>query len=142
MGVVLIVGLLAWTVNLRVLACSGIPSRAAVVAQAGTPPAAKPEPSPSRHNCCPKEAKDSRQAQPSSFPKCVAHANVDFSCCSLAATPQSRPPLQKSSRAQLSNLSAEIVRLHSLDTVIVFQAATLFRGFPIWNSSPPPVLRL
>ena len=133
-GVILIVSLLAWSVNLRVLACSGIPSRAAVVAQAGTLPAPQPEPSPSRHNCCPKEpkeGKDSRPAQPSSSSKCALHASIDFSCCSLAANPQFRLPFQNSSPVKLPTLSAALAPLtfsHSLPDITNLRPSDDFPG--------------
>src|SRR5271157_2649735 len=66
LGVVLIVALLGWAVsfNQPLLACTGKCSRAAVGVPAGASPAHKPEPSPSRHSCCPPEGMRSAVAQP------------------------------------------------------------------------------
>ena len=83
LGVVLIVALLTWSVSQRAIACPGMQSRAAVVAPAGSPPAPKPEPSPSRHNCCPLESKHFVQPQSPSLFDCGLHAKPDLSCCSM-----------------------------------------------------------
>jgi hypothetical protein len=53
LGVVLIVALVSWTVNWLTFGCESQHSRAAVVVPAGASPAYQPEPSPSRHTCCP-----------------------------------------------------------------------------------------
>ena len=117
-GVVLIVALLAWSVNQRVLACAGLPSRAAVVAPAGSPPAPKPEPSPSRHDCCPLEPKHAEKARPSSLPDCKIHASLDLSCCSIANNPASRLPFQKVSRFELQP-GVALLASHELEAAIV-----------------------
>lgn len=53
LGVVLIVALVSWTVNWLTFGCQSQHSRAAVVVPAGASPAYQPEPSRSRHACCP-----------------------------------------------------------------------------------------
>ena len=88
LGVVLIVTLLGWTVSVNqpLHACTGSHSRAvAVVAPAGTPPALKPEPSPSRHSCCPSESHKLPATQTPHHP-CQASSpqfSSGHSCCSL-----------------------------------------------------------
>ena len=89
-GVVLIVTLLAWSVNLPALACPAMNSRAAVMAQAGASPAPKPEPSPLPHSCCPAQ-KVSRSAAQPLHRNCALHANSDANCCSVAANPLGTP---------------------------------------------------
>jgi hypothetical protein len=110
MGVVLIVALLGWSVNQRVVACTGLPTRAAVVAPAGSPPA--PEPSPSRHNCCPLKSKAPEKSKPTSLPDCKMHASLDLSCCSIAKNTASRLPFQKVSRFELHPMAAVIAANH------------------------------
>ena len=117
-GVVLIVALFAWSVNLRVIACAGLPSRAAVVVPEGSPPAPKPEPSPSHHNCCPLESKHSKKGQSFSLPDGKLHASLDLSCCSIAKNPASRMPFQKVSRFDLRQFVA-------IDAAVDRQAATV-----------------
>jgi len=86
LGVVLIVALLGWTVSVNqpLLACTGKYSRAAVGVPAGASPAHKPEPSPSRHSCCPPEGKSSAVAQPSVSSICLLHMSHHRDCCSLS----------------------------------------------------------
>jgi hypothetical protein len=118
MGVVLIVALLGWSVNQRVVACTGLPTRAAVVAPAGSPPAPKPEPSPSRHNCCPLESKHSEKSKSAALPDCKMHASQDLSCCSIAKNPASRMPFQKVSRFELHPVAAVIAASHRQTALI------------------------
>ena len=117
-GVVLIVALLAWSVNQRVIACAGLQSRAAVVVPAGSPPAPKPEPSPSRHNCCPLESRHSEKSQPSSLPDGKLRAGLDVRCCSITRNPASRMPFQKVSRFDLQQFVA-------IDAAVERQAVTV-----------------
>ncbi|HEV2103890.1 MAG TPA: hypothetical protein VGR58_14025 [Candidatus Acidoferrum sp.] len=130
-GVVLIVALLAWSVNQQVLACAGLPSRAAVVAPAGSPPAPKPEPSPSRHNCCPLESKQAEKAQPSSLPDCKIHASLDLSCCSIAKNPASRLPFQKVSRFELLLFAAVIASSEIHAAIVSSEETPLSASIPI-----------
>ena len=83
LGVVLIVALLGWTVNQPVMGCEGQCSRAAVTVLAGASPAYQPEPSPTRHSCCPRERHTS--APPSSLPALQCHHGRSSSrdCCAL-----------------------------------------------------------
>ncbi len=124
-GVVLIVALLGWSVNQRVVACTGLPSRAAVVAPAGSPPAPKPEPSPSRHNCCPLETKNSEKPKPSFLPDCKMRASLDLSCCSIAKNPVSRLPFQKVSRFELHPF-ATVITSNSQQAALVPSADQIF----------------
>ena len=130
-GVVLIVALLGWSVNQRIVACAGLPSRAAVGAQAGSPPAPKPEPSPSRHNCCPLESKHAEKAQPSSLPDCKIHSNLDLSCCSIANNPASPLPFQKVSRFELQPFATAIVSHELLTAIAPSEDTPLSAIFPI-----------
>lgn len=143
MGVVLIVALLAWSVNQRVLACAGLQSRAAVVAPAGSPPAPKPEPSPSRHNCCPLESKHAEKARPSSLPDCKIHASLDLSCCSIAKNPASRLPFQRVSRFELLPFAAVIASRELLAAIVSSDEIPLSESvaIPVTNGSTT-VLRL
>jgi len=82
LGVVLIVALLGWTVNQSIMGCEGQHSRAAVTVLAGASPAYQPEPSPTRHSCCPRESQTA--AQPSSHPrKCHPRSSSSNDCCSV-----------------------------------------------------------
>ena len=92
LGVVLIVALLGWaaSVNQPLVACTGMNSRAAVGVPAGASPAHKPEPSPSRHSCCPPEGLSATEAQPSVSPICPFHKSRNRDCCSISGT--SREP--------------------------------------------------
>jgi|SRR5579863_1317297 len=142
-GVVLIVALLGWSVNQRVVACAGLPSRAAVVVPAGSPPAPKPEPSPSRHNCCPLESKYAEKARPSSLPECKIHSNLDLSCCSIANNPASRPPFQKVSRFELHPFAAVITSHELLAAIVPSETTPLFASVPIPSTNgSTTVLRL
>jgi hypothetical protein len=85
LGVVLIVALLGWTVNQPTLGCQGPYSRAAVVVLAGASPAHQPEPSPSRHNCCPHESEEAKTSQPASAPQCSSLVSMNQDCCSVSS---------------------------------------------------------
>ena len=89
-GVVLIVTLLAWSVNLPAIACPAMNSWAAVMMQAGTSPAPEPEPSPSRHSCCPAQKVTRTQTQPADR-NCTFHAKPGPGCCSVTSNPVSTP---------------------------------------------------
>jgi len=79
-GVVLIVALLGWTVNQPILGCEGQHSRAAVAALAGASPAYQPEPSPTRHSCCPRESQPPAGSHNHSCPHQISpHSD----CCSV-----------------------------------------------------------
>jgi hypothetical protein len=84
LGVVFIVALLGWTVNQPTLGCQGSYSRAAVVVLAGASPAHQPEPSPSRHNCCPHESEEAKTAQPASAAHCSSVVSMNHDCCSVS----------------------------------------------------------
>ena len=129
-GVVLIVALLAWSVNQRVMACPGLLSRAAVVAPAGSPPAPKPEPSASRHNCCPLEKKHLKAAQPSSHSECKMHEKMDLSCCSIAGHLSLRQPFQKVSSAQWNVVLVATVSLDTLAPALPINSPDSSEQFP------------
>ena len=81
-GVVLIVALLSWTVNRLNMGCESQHSRAAVVVLAGASPAYQPEPSPTRHNCCPRESHPGAVSSP--CPLCHQHPLPFPDCCSIS----------------------------------------------------------
>ena len=85
-GVVLIVALLGWTVSVNqpLSACTGLHSRAAALVPAGTPPAPKPEPSPSHHNCCPPVSQTSETS--AAAPHCSSGLQIsaNHDCCSVS----------------------------------------------------------
>jgi hypothetical protein len=87
-GVVLIVALMGWTVN-QPMQCEGQHSRAAVVVLAGASPAYQPEPSPTRHSCCPRESHHAA-VSPRRIPRCHPHSTSD--CCSLSKESQGGLP--------------------------------------------------
>jgi hypothetical protein len=87
-GVVLIVALMGWTVN-QPLQGEGQHSRAAVVVLAGASPAYQPEPSPTRHSCCPRESHHAAVSA-QRIPSCHPHSTSD--CCSLSKGSQGRLP--------------------------------------------------
>jgi hypothetical protein len=92
-GVVLIVALLSWTVNQLNLECQGQHSRAAVVVLAGASPAYQPEPSPTRHSCCPRERRPVTPPSPNPSP-CHRHSSPSRNCCSIThETFAALPPL-------------------------------------------------
>jgi len=80
LGVVLIVALVSWTVNQLTFGCQGQHSRAAVVVPAGASPAYQPEPSPSRHTCCPQVKRPAGRSP--DF--CLAHVATHADCCSAS----------------------------------------------------------
>jgi hypothetical protein len=84
LGVVLIVALLGWTVNRPILGCEGQHSRAAVVVLAGASPAYQPEPSPTRHSCCPRESQKEAVLVSSSPSGCPHFLSSHADCCSVA----------------------------------------------------------
>jgi hypothetical protein len=83
-GVVLIVALLGWPVN-QPMWCQSQHSRAAVGVPAGASPAYKPEPSPSRHSCCPQKSASAVTPE-NSAPAISAHHPQSKSqdCCSIS----------------------------------------------------------
>jgi len=83
LGVVLIVALLGWTVN-QPKGCEGRHSRAAVTVLAGASPAYQPEPSPTRHSCCPRERQAATQPSPQA-PRCRHTFSFPHDCCSMTA---------------------------------------------------------
>ena len=83
LGVVLIVTLLGWTVNQPTSGCQSAHSRAAVVVLAGASPAHQPEPSPSRHNCCPHESEPAKE--PASAMHCSSRISLIHQCCTVSS---------------------------------------------------------
>lgn len=95
-GVVLIVALLGWTVSVNqpLFACTGLHSRAAVAVPAGTPPALKPEPSPSHHNCCPSVSQKPPSSDAPSHCSSTLQISANHNCCSVShSAPITRPLL-------------------------------------------------
>ena len=91
MGVVVIVALLGWTVN-QPMWCQGQHSRAAVVVPAGASPAYKPEPSPSRHTCCPRRESSAVTPEAPASGTCPHHhTKPSPECCSMSG--KDRPGL-------------------------------------------------
>ena len=93
LGVVLIVTLLGWTVSVNqpLSACTGLHSRAAAVVPAGTPPALKPEPSPSHHNCCPPASQKIQAEDAVTHCPFSLQASANHDCCKVShSVPVSR----------------------------------------------------
>jgi len=87
--VALIVTLLGWSVNQPAIACSGMRPRAAAVVQAGASPAS-PEPSLTRHICCP--GKKSQAAVTQHSPSnCSIRPIADHRCCTVSQDSQGMP---------------------------------------------------
>ena len=123
LGVVLIVTLLGWTVNQPALGCQRAYSRAAVVVLAGASPAYQPEPSPSRHNCCPHEGEPAASAEPASAARCSSRVSVTRECCRfsgdidrdlLTAMAKSSPLAKFALPSSLSFESPKPAQLNSL----------------------------
>jgi|HubBroStandDraft_4_1064222.scaffolds.fasta_scaffold716709_1 hypothetical protein len=138
LGVVLIVTLLGWTVSVNqpLHACTGSHSRAVAVALAGTPPALKPEPSPSRHSCCPSESHKlpaiqtpHHQCQASSLQFSSGH-----SCCSLTQG----LPSPRHTRTARTPQSQALLSLPPQNGAIIKLAEPQSVSFS--NLSPPPPL--
>lgn len=81
---VLIVTLLGRTVNHPTPGCHRAYSRAAVVVLAGASPAHQPEPSPSRHNCCPPESEPTLVSQPASVVNGFSLGSIAPSYCTVS----------------------------------------------------------
>ena len=104
-GVVLIVALVGWTVNWPTFECQGQHSRAAVVVPAGASPAYKPEPSPSRHTCCPQIKSPAKTKLPYSDRSCLVRLYLSADCCSLSHdSREARPPRYLTVSAPEKNL--------------------------------------
>jgi len=83
-GVVLIVALLGWTVN-QPMWCQSQHARAAVGVPAGASPAYKPEPSPSRHSCCPQKSAPAVKTENAGSAIRAHHAqSKSLGCCSFS----------------------------------------------------------
>ena len=142
LGVVLIVALLGWTVNQSIMGCEGQHSRAAVTVLAGASPAYQPEPSPTRHSCCPRESQTA--APPSSHShKCHPQSSSPNDCCSVTkdSSGVSLPALLKGSPSAKMLLSSAAPFLFATPTLqsAVSMAA---QNFPGANVPSFPVLRL
>ncbi len=125
---VLIVALLGWTVNQPIMGCEGQHSRAAVVVLAGASPAYQPEPSPTRHSCCPRESQHAAVSSPR-IPMCHRHSTSD--CCSVSKESQSGlPPVvvkeSSSSHCGLASLSLSqpIAAFQRLATAVAVQGSS------------------
>jgi len=105
--VVLIVTMFFWSVNRKTMACDGSQSRAAVVVQAGSPPAT-PEPSLSRHNCCPNEKRKTAQPQISFVTKCKMRTAPNYECCEVGSATVITIISAKVTRVEIENLLATI----------------------------------
>lgn len=140
-GVVLIVALLGWTVN-RPMWCQSQHSRAASVVPAGASPAYKPEPSPSRHTCCPHGNASAVNSEDPASAICVHdHASRTPDCCSVSR--QGRPGLPSGVVARSQPASVALVAvLASFVPIQEQQLATLTSGPPPPSGSPFNVLRL
>jgi hypothetical protein len=90
-GVVLIVALVGWAVN-QPMGCQSQHSRAAVGVPAGASPAYQPEPSTSRHNCCPPKRASALTPENPAAAICALHPHSKPpDCCSFSRP--SRPGL-------------------------------------------------
>ena len=90
LGVVLIVTLLGWSVNQPATACIGMRPRAAAVVQAGASPAF-PEPSLTRHICCPGKKPQTASTQPSPVSNCSIRPTSDRRCGTVSHDSQGLP---------------------------------------------------
>ena len=126
-GVVLVVALVSWTVNWLTLECQSQHSRAAVVVPAGASPAYKPEPSPSRHTCCPQV-----KSQPSFHDCSLVLASLP-DCCSFHHNRNARPPRLLITGPAIAHASpqAQPASAQSLS-----EASPLFAA---WLEAPAPV---
>jgi hypothetical protein len=120
LAVVLIVALLGWTVNWPKLGCKGQHSRAAVLAPAGASPAYQPEPSPTRHNCCPHESLESPNAASSLLHECLLHVSAQPGCCSVSKEKESGLPPRVKAGTPFGGYA--LGSLTSLDLVVPEQA--------------------
>jgi len=129
-GVVLIVALLGWTVN-QPMWCQSQHSRAAVGVPAGASPAYKPEPSPSRHSCCPrKESAAVNPESPASATCFHHHRNASPDCCSVSQ--KGRPGLPPGVSAR--QLMASVALAPLLEFAAASQERSHLESFP---SGPP-----
>ena len=95
LGVVLIVTLLGWSVNQPATACTGMRPRAAAVVQAGASPAS-PEPSLTRHICCPGKKSQTAVSQPSPLSNCSIRPTPDRRYCTVSEDSQGLPSPRRS----------------------------------------------
>ena len=103
LGVVLIVTLLGWSVNQPATACSGMRRRAAAVVQAGASPAS-PEPSLTRHICCPGKKSQTPVTQPSPLSNCSLRPIPDHRCCVVSQDSQGRPSPRSSVKSPVAKV--------------------------------------
>src|SRR3974390_3792964 len=142
MGGGVIVALLGWTVN-QPMWCQGQHSRAAVVVPAGASPAYKPEPSPSRHTCCPRRESSAVTHEASVSGSCPHHhTKPSPECCSMSGKDRPGLPAGMLAKAQIvtfalvPSLEAEHVYSQHLEL------EPFSSGPPSWASSSFTVLRL
>ena len=95
LGVVLIVTLLGWSVNQPATACTGMRPRAAAVVQAGASPAS-PEPSRTRHICCPGKKSQTAVIHPSPLSNCSRRPHPDRRCCTVSEDSRGLPSPRRS----------------------------------------------
>ncbi len=128
LALILIVLLLVWSVNQPSAACPLMNSRAAAMVRAGASPASQPEPSPSRHTCCPDPKVRSAHLLRSSSGHCNLRPISDMPCCSISSQPAatSLPPVP--AKAYLTKFVAARVndprstKIQEVSIVLAFSA--------------------
>jgi hypothetical protein len=91
----LIVTLLGWSVNQPATACTGMRPRAAAVVQGGASPAS-PDPSLTRHICCPARSRKLQSTQPSPLSNCSIRPTPDRRYCTVSEDSQGLPSPRRS----------------------------------------------
>jgi len=138
-GVVLIVALLGWTVN-QPMWCQSQHSRAAVGVPAGASPAYKPEPSPSRHSCCPQKSAPAVDPENAGAAMCAHQAqSKSLGCCSFSRTGRPAGVLARALFVNVARVSLAPLLLP--DSEHVSNGFSVF-GSALANQSPLTVLRL
>jgi hypothetical protein len=139
-GVVLIVALLGWTVN-QPMGCEGQHSRAAVTVLAGASPAYQPEPSPTRHSCCPHERQAAQPSSPAS--QCPHSFSFPHDCCSLAGDLQTTAPTAILGDFAPSNVASGSVIAFTIEAPISqYSLSAEAQTFPIRSAPSLTILRL
>ena len=128
LAVVLIVALQGWTVNWPLMGCKGQHSRAAVLVPAGASPAYQPEPSPTRHSCCPHESLEPNTAA-SFVHECVRHSAAQPGCCSVSKEKRNAlPPKAKAETWFARYALASLTTVKLVDPAKKETAARTFAG--------------
>ena len=140
LALILIVLLLVWSVNQPSAACPLMNSRAAAMVRAGASPASQPEPSPSRHTCCPSPRGSSARIPPTGH--CALRATPDMPCCSISSAPPVTSLLPEPAKAFLSEFVVTRTSDHYSINLKEISAVLIPSRPPRIEISPSPLLRL